>query len=342
MRRAGKNVLRAFCLAVLTLAVGCARHSLPPSSLIDGWQYAGRPDSYDRQTLFNHINGKARVYLDYGFLRLDHVQFAPLPGKPVIDVHLYDMGSPTGAFGIYSLERGEELPLHHRRRLGYMIGSSRFFWKGRHYVTITSADSSPETVEAINALSLYLESTVRGDTEGIPVLAAFPTEDKVPESEQYFAVSLLGHEFMGGGFTVAYQEKGNRFKLFAAPKESRQAAAEAYLKLKSALFRQGKLLEEVTGVGQLAFEAQETYLGNWLVSLAGNCVVAAVGFQDEALARGLLTQLTLNLRPLIPPPPAKAPARPAATAGQRRPGGIRAPGATSPSSRGFPPRRPQR
>ncbi len=190
--------MAAFYLGVVAAVCGCARHSmLPTPSIVEGWHYSELPESYDRETLYDYINGKARVYLDYGFVKLDHVQFADPGGKAVIDVDVYDMGGPTGAFGIYSLERGEDLPRHHRKRLGYMIDSARFFRKGRHYVTIISPDTSPETINAIKSLSLYLESSVPGDTESIPLLEALPEEGKVHESEQYFAVNLMGHEFMG-------------------------------------------------------------------------------------------------------------------------------------------------
>jgi len=276
---------------------------LPTPPIVEGWHYSELPEIYDRETLYDYINGKARAYLDYGFVKLNHVQFAQ-PGSPakrgVIDVDVYDMGSPTGAFGIYSLERGEDLPRHYRKRLGYMIDSARFFWKGRHYVTITSPDTSPDTIDAVKSLSLYLESSVPGGTESVPVLEAIPEKGKVHESEQYFAVNLMGHEFMGGGFVALYQEKGNRFKLFLSPKESSEAAGEALRQLRESLRDSGEIIREVGDIGQSAFLAKDSYVGMWLVSVSGNYIVGAVGFDDEALARGLLTELTRSLSRLAP------------------------------------------
>ncbi len=275
---------------------GCGWYSvIPPPGTVEGWGYARPPETYDPETLFHYMNGKARVYLDYGFVKLNHAEFAPTEAKPVVDVDVYDMGSSEGAFGIYSLERGDDLPLHYKTRLGYMVASSRFFWKGRYYVAITSADTSPETIDAIKALSLYVEKSLRAGPEGIPLLAAFPADDRVTESEQYFAMNFLGYEFMGAGFTAAYHEKGGRFKLFLSPKDSPQAARAAYEKLRAALSGQGELTREESGIGQSAFAARDDYLGNWLVAVVGKYVVGATGFQDAATARRLVAGLCRSL-----------------------------------------------
>jgi len=315
-----RNVLKALVwwvwLVVLAALCGCARETiLPTPPILEDWDFVESPQVYNRENLYDYMNGKARAYLDYGFVRLDHVQFArseqpvSLPGsaskttgaqRPVIDVDVYDMGSPAGAFGIYSLERGEDLPLHYRKRLGYMVDSARFFWKGRHYVTITSADRSPETLDAINAISIRLEKSVPYDPEGLPLVSSFPPDEKVAESEQYFAINLMGYEFMSGGFVAGYTEKGNRFRLFLSPRESPGGARATYQKLKGELSENGKLVGEIRGLGESAFQAQDRYLGNWLVSASGNYVVGAVGFHDEVLARKLLIQLALNLRHSAP------------------------------------------
>jgi hypothetical protein len=301
MPDATRKVPWGILVTLLVTAAGCGRHSLlPPPGTAQGWDYSEWPETYDPQTLFHYIDGKARAYHEYGFVKLDHAQFATPQGKAVIDVDVYDMGSPEGAFGIYSLERGEGIPLHYKRRVGYMIGSARFFWKGRHYVAITSPDRSPETIEVINTLSLYVENSVPGGTGGVPLLAAFPDEDKVPESEQYFAIGFLGYAFMGDGFTASYLEKGGRLKIFVSPKQSPDAAREAYQKLREALSKDGKIMGDEGGVGETAFLAQDEYMGQWLVSLTGRYVAGATGFHDLAGARGLVAQLCGKLSSLAP------------------------------------------
>jgi hypothetical protein len=298
MRHLRDNIPWALCFAAMILMGGCGWFSiLPPPGLVKGWTYAAPPESFDPETLYEYIDGKARAYLDYGFVRLDHVQFSPSTQPDLlIDVDLYDMGSPVGAFGIYSLERGDDLPLHYRKRLGYRVGSNRFFWKGRYYAVIASPDSSRQTIEAVLAISSFVEASLPAAPDGIPLLAAFPQEGKVPESEQYFAVNLMGHEFMGAGFLAAYQEKGNRFKLFISPKESSAASTTAYESLKAALSESGEFIAEEGGLGESAFLAQDAYLGKWLVFITGDYVAGAVSFDDLSFARRLLTTLCHNLR----------------------------------------------
>lgn len=311
MRNVPKGLRAALCLAMLALIGGCARQPiLPTPPIIEGWDYSELPVTYDPRTLFQYMDGKASVYLDYGFVRLDHVQFGRPGSTAVIDVDVYDMGTPRGAFGMYSYERGDDLPRHYRKRLGYMIDSARFFWKGRYYVTITSPEISPDTIAAVKSLSLYLEKSVPGDSQTLPLLATFPAEGKVHESEQYFATNLMGYQFMGEGFLATYEEKGNRFKLFLSPKESPETAAEAFRQLKESLRDYGEVLGDVAGVGESAFQAKDNYVGTWLVALSGEHIVGAVSFHDETSTRTLLALLCRNSSRSVPQSVARREGRP--------------------------------
>ncbi len=291
-----KRVVELFCVGALTVTWACScRPLLPTPTVTEGWRYSVLPERYDRETLYRYVDGKARVYLDYGFVKLDRVQFESPDGESFIDVEVYDMGSPEGAFGIYSLDRGDELPRHYRQRLGYMIGSARFFWKGQSYATISSTDDSPKTREAIHSLSSYLERSVPGSAEDIPLLGAFPADGKVHGSEQYFAINLLGHEFMGSGFFATYEEKGNRFKLFLSPKLSPEEAKQVYGKLKESLGEYGEVRGEVAGIGEMAFQGKDEYVGEWLVTVSGSYLLGVVGSRDDKEARSLLTSLCQRL-----------------------------------------------
>ena len=57
-----------------------------------------------------------------------------------IDLSVYDMGSPTNAFGVYSSERSQGKPSLNLGRTGYRSDASYFIWKGQYYVRIVASD----------------------------------------------------------------------------------------------------------------------------------------------------------------------------------------------------------
>ncbi|MEE9464267.1 MAG: DUF6599 family protein, partial [Candidatus Neomarinimicrobiota bacterium] len=71
---------------------------------VEDWQ-TGRADKiYNRENLYEYINGGAELYLSYGFLQMISRTYTK-SGKPDIVVDIFDMGSSRNAFGVFSHSR---------------------------------------------------------------------------------------------------------------------------------------------------------------------------------------------------------------------------------------------
>ncbi|MEN8164510.1 MAG: DUF6599 family protein, partial [Acidobacteriota bacterium] len=73
---------------------------------IEGWEPSGEISTFTPDTLWEHINGAAETFLQYGFVVL---KTSELSNEGVtVAVGIYEMGSPLNAFGIYRTERPDD------------------------------------------------------------------------------------------------------------------------------------------------------------------------------------------------------------------------------------------
>lgn len=95
---------------LLLMAIFCTsafgeRPNLPDEVL--GWKWDGKEEVYDRETIFDYINGMGEIYRAYNFLQVFVRRYEKL-NRTTITVDLFDMGSPEDAFGVWTFERDGE------------------------------------------------------------------------------------------------------------------------------------------------------------------------------------------------------------------------------------------
>ena len=74
-----------------------------------GWQIYERAKQFTPQNLNEQINGRASLFLAYDVRRLTFVSFfQDVDIARFVNLSIYDMGEPTNAFGIFSVERDLE------------------------------------------------------------------------------------------------------------------------------------------------------------------------------------------------------------------------------------------
>lgn len=156
--------------------------SLPEET--NGW--TSLPDHYkiyDRESLYDYIDGGAELYLSYGFRRLTSRRYVR-EGEPDIVVDLFDMGDSHNAFGVFSHSR-EVVESRFGQGSQYTEGLL-LFWKGRYYVSVLA---SPET-EASRGTAFDLARRIEASIQeegGLPdVIALLPREGLIEESIRFF------------------------------------------------------------------------------------------------------------------------------------------------------------
>jgi len=308
-RRKGLIVLSF--LAVLFASQNVFSGTTPIESLVprvapDGWALRDAPEAFTKETLFEHIDGQADLFLQYGFETSVFAIYRNVnSSEDKIDVDIYDMGNPLQAFGVFSRFRQEESTVG----IGldsYLGDRYALFYKGKYFVVLQAQDSNASTLKR---LAQEIESRISDSSAPPKEIAYFPKSGLKPGSIEYFPEGLLGHQFLKRGFKAAYVEKdeiktdaktmseGRDFQLFLSIFENSQEAINALRLFRENLSKKGKVAEGIsTQFGPDSLTGVDPYQGKTIVAHTGPYLVGAVGFEQDKDGEQRLAELMNELK----------------------------------------------
>lgn len=289
MRRCLSSILRASAIGLL---VGCTPAApaqrppvqvSPPSSLPEiGWALEGALSAYDRESLYQYVNGGAELFLRYGFQRLvsgTYVRGGAADDFVVVDV--YDMGSELGAFGVYAAHEGADSSPLQIGAAGFEDAFLLAFYKGRHFVhmTLNTADRA-----RIHRIAEAVARAIPGDHLPPRELAYLPEEFRVRGTLEYSPEALLGHGFLPGGLRAQYLWEGVQITAFVAFCGGDEAADSALAHYWGYLAGAGGYVSEDTGLEGPGLFGEEPGQGYVLAVKRGAFLVGVRGLRDRASA----------------------------------------------------------
>jgi len=195
---------------------------------------------FDKDTLYEKIDGKAGMFLGYLFVELEFGTYQKLQGDRQFDVYVYDMGEPANAFGIYRTERGPDVVTRPLGREGYTSGASVFFWKGKYYVNVLGPPDEPGAAADAEKIALAVAAAIADEGGPFWAEAILPQAGLKKGSLTYKATDALGYGFLRGVFIAQYSAGGKDFQLFihrAASPEQARSLFEQYARLNKPLTR---------------------------------------------------------------------------------------------------------
>lgn len=295
------------CLAFpgTVLAGASDMKSLVPAKSPDGWSLKGTPQAFTKKTLFEHINGQADLFLQYGF---KESIFAVYQGKnsaeEKIDLDIYDMGGPVQAYGIFSRFRQEG----HPAGIGlasYLEDDYGLFYKGKYFVVIQASGS---TSPNLKQLAEMIESRISDNSPAPKEIGYFPETGLKPDSIEYYPQGLMGRQFLKRGFKGTYElaDKGKPKResspgradstLFLAIFDNPEEAERA-LKLfrEDVSKRGGGSAQNNTQTGFDAVKGADAYQGEVIIVQKGRYLAGAAGFPQEKEADKLLTEFVKRI-----------------------------------------------
>ncbi len=115
----------------------------------------GPEETFDSETLSDKIDGKAELYLSSGFVKLSTRRFAlKTDPKSWMELYIYEMGNPTNAFSVYSVQKRQDSKPLELGVSAYATADALFFADGPKYFEILSA--SKDLAEDMTALARNL------------------------------------------------------------------------------------------------------------------------------------------------------------------------------------------
>ncbi|NPU84446.1 MAG: hypothetical protein HPY65_08140 [Syntrophaceae bacterium] len=273
---------------------GALQSVLPRPGFAGGWTATEPANLYDRNTLFEHINGEAELFMPYGFDLLATSTYASAADPDVwIVADVYRMGSVLDAFGIYANFRRARADRVAIGADGFILPTQMMFHQDRYFVRlqVTGANSLPRSdfMACGQAISQRLPQNSRPpqelETVRIPAL--------VSGSERYVTPSLLGYAFFRRGIVADAVLDGKHMQIFVVLNDDPDAAREAFSRYRSYLAAEGRDLRN--GDTPDSLTAIDPLYGTVLAEQAGRYVAGMIRIGDAAAAGQIVKQLRARI-----------------------------------------------
>ena len=284
-----------------TFAGASGMESWVPKESPAGWVLRDAPQSFGKETLFEHINGQADLFFQYGFERSI---FAVYEKKGLqeekIDLDIYDMGDAVQAFGVFSRFRQED----HQADIGLdssMDDGYVFFYKGRYFVMLQGAESDSA---GLQQLARMVDSRISDNSPDPKELGYFPKNGLKRGTIEYYPKGLMGRQFLKRGFKATYMVPGTSdtrteagheppdCTLFLAIFDNAEEAEGALKKFNEVLAKGGGAQSAIQAQpGFDTLQGEDSYQGKIILVHKGSYLAGAAGFPREPEARRLLEEL---------------------------------------------------
>jgi hypothetical protein len=211
---------------------------------ISTWTRSEDPITYDRETIFDYINGAGEVYRSYAFSQVAVAAYAS-PDGPDITVELFDMGNAPDAYGVFSYAREQE---EYGIGAGYEHkGRVLCFWQDRYYACLASEAVNADTGSVLMDVARTVSQQLPPPSAPPDLVRKLPEEGRVAYSDRFFHVqqSLNYHYYLARDnvlnlgpdtdVVLARYDPGTTYVLIARYGSERDAAGAL------ASFRQGYL-----------------------------------------------------------------------------------------------------
>jgi hypothetical protein len=278
-------VLKTLLVLWLTAPAAGTDFLAPDCALVPGWVQEGEARSYDAETLFEYVNGKAESYFAYGFMLMKGITCVnPAGDRLVLDVS--ELGDSDRAWGFFVANRDPRSPSEALGSGGQVFELNAAAAKGRYYLEI-SASPGKDHAAALRAFVLAMLPRMPGEGRVPEAVAWFPVEGLEPGSLRLVPQSPLGLRLLKPGFIAQYADG----RAFVAPEASAEAAQATLVKLR-ARFADARV---VAGLGDEAIAAQDAYLGALVLFRKGAHVAGIANVPAGRVALPLAKALAARL-----------------------------------------------
>jgi len=171
---------------------GCASHDgnngatllidlLPPH--LAEWMRQDSSVTYDRETIFDYINGAGEVYRSYAFSEVVVARYSATERSDVL-VELFDMGTQDDAYGVFSYAREQEEAgigggYEHK-------GDVLCFWQNRYYVCLALDDPTLGVEVDLTAMAGAISEHLPSQSVRPDLIDLLPSDGLVQLSERFF------------------------------------------------------------------------------------------------------------------------------------------------------------
>jgi hypothetical protein len=190
---------------------------------VAGWELSADIEIFNRENLYERINGAAPLYLENNFQEMTSMVYTQ--GDEYITIQAYRHATPEDAFGMYASERSSDM-VHYPGIGGDAQGDEYglYFFSGSVYVKMTSSNEGEAFSSALKTIAKALAEKIDAHPGYPPIIKSFPEWGKVAYSEAYITQNYIGHEFLKPVYTVDYTYEDQKFQVFVIHAKTTEGA----------------------------------------------------------------------------------------------------------------------
>jgi hypothetical protein len=265
---------------------------------IANWKLSSPVKIYDKNTIFDYIDGAAELYFAYNYTKVASAEYKN--GQTSIIIDVYDMTTPENAFGIYSLNRYQEANYVSIGNEGILTGTNLDFWKGNYYCKVYSFDQSEKYQKDVTDFGNRLSSRITDTGEEPAVIKKLHPNGLIPKTARFFTKklgldnihfvsedNLFGLDGETKGAVAEYKLNENKFSAFIIEYTSLQKADLAFETYTKYLTEKAKAvpIEAIPDGKAKMFELEGKYT---LVSLKGQTLLGFWDVESLDVAKSIL------------------------------------------------------
>jgi hypothetical protein len=153
------------------------------------WFTEYEPRLANGEELFLLINGGADIYLEYGFENAIFQSYK-MPDGGSINLEIYQMKSPEGAYGIYTFKSSTTGKPVKAGNDGWMEEYYLNFWKDNVLVTLIGLDTELLTLAGLEKLASSIDQKIIATQRYPDILDLLPQENLKPNGITYLKGNL--------------------------------------------------------------------------------------------------------------------------------------------------------
>ncbi|HGJ66838.1 TPA: hypothetical protein ENS27_15865 [bacterium] len=254
---------------------------------ISGWKLASKIRMYDKNNIFDYIDGAAELYFAYDFFKVVTAEYQN--GQTSILVDVYDMTNSENAFGIYSLNRYKGANYVRIGNEGILEDATLEFWKGQYYCKVYSFNQSEEYQKIVADIGSKIASRIHDFGKEPNIIKRLPQDGLIHKTEQFFTRKLgldnvyfisdenvLELDGQTKGIIAEYQLNDKTFHIFMVEYPSPEKAISAFDTYSEYLTKKGEINEKKV----YKVENRFTY-----IKLGGNIISGFWDVESEELMK---------------------------------------------------------
>lgn len=302
-----KKTVLFYLICVLTGCAGLFAEAEDPltsilnSDALGAWKRAEPADVYNKDNVFELIDGEAELYFPYGLKRVVAAEYAQeADPENTISIEVYELASLLDAFGVFSNYRDEESK---PAQIGAeaVAGSTQvMFYQDVFFVKARS--SKTDQKEKLLQFAADLSKTLPQRLDPPSEPAVLDVKGVIPATRQYIGQSLLGYDFFKKGLLAkAFLEDtpppdAKPLRVFVIHEDSAKDAEAVIQKYVEYLNQNGAKSESLPADGESKFlKAADPLHKGVLLKQKGAYIIGVAKLTPEADAKPLIDRIEAKL-----------------------------------------------